>query len=291
VFSQKNMGISGARNTGLKHAFGEYLMFIDNDDFYEPEMCECMVSAIEKYDADFAVCDINGVMASEEYAHYWRVQRKFGLINLTPETINDFNILVWDKIFKKELCDKYSITFPDGLMYEDFCFCCKYFSVAKKAFALDKKLYNYFVRADSATQNITDKEISFDKKLDLWYCTIKVLEFMRKNNLIRTQFGPFYENFLRNSMWMWKFLNEDQKNSAVELMMQMFNEDELALLNSRLLFVRAIKSNNKELLLNLFDNNMKITPLAKIFSVKRTLTHKVVRVLGLKLKFREVIRV
>lgn len=284
VITQENAGISSARNTGLKHASGEYLMFIDNDDFYEPDMCECMVNAMAEHDVDFAVCNYNAVMDSEDYSHGWHNLKKFGLIDVRPETINNIHILVWDKIFKKELCDKYSITFPDGCMHEDLCFCYKYFSVAQKAFGINKKLYNYVIRAQSGSEIIFNKE-----KFDVWYSLMNVLEFLRKNNLIHAHIKCFYEMLIKKSQWKWKILSEEHKNSAVDLIMKMFNEDELTLLNSRLVFVNALKTNDKKLVRDLLDNNMRVTPLDRIFSVKKGLTHKVVHVLGLKFRFREAV--
>jgi len=271
VISQKNTGISGARNTGLKHACGEYLMFIDNDDYYEPDMCECMLMAIEG--VDLAVCDVNGIAAAEECSrkpeHY--NQKKFGLIEIRPQTIKDINIFIWNKMFKKELCDRYSITFPDGYMHEDFCFCYKYLSVVKKAFAIDKKLYNHAIRADSAIGTVL-------KKFDTWYTLMNVLEFLRKNDLIHAHIKDFYEVIIKHSKWNWKFLNEDDKDCAIELIMQLFNQDELALLNSRLPFINALKTRNKALIRDLFDNNTE------------ALTHKVINVLGLKFKIREAVK-
>ena len=59
VFNQKNSGPAAARNLGLANATGEYLMFCDADDTYEPEMCEVMLRALIENDVDFAMCDAN----------------------------------------------------------------------------------------------------------------------------------------------------------------------------------------------------------------------------------------
>lgn len=55
VITQKNQGLSGARNTGLRYAHGEYIMFLDSDDWIEAETCEAAISAALKYDADLVM--------------------------------------------------------------------------------------------------------------------------------------------------------------------------------------------------------------------------------------------
>lgn len=55
VIAQKNQGLSGARNTGMRYAHGEYIMFVDSDDWIEAETCEVAVSAALKYGADLVM--------------------------------------------------------------------------------------------------------------------------------------------------------------------------------------------------------------------------------------------
>lgn len=55
VVTQENQGLSGARNTGIRHAHGKFIMFVDSDDWIEPETCEAAVSAALKYDADLVM--------------------------------------------------------------------------------------------------------------------------------------------------------------------------------------------------------------------------------------------
>ena len=56
IIDQKNMGISPARNEGMKVATGEFIIFFDSDDFFDSTMMEEMVMKAEEYDADIAVC-------------------------------------------------------------------------------------------------------------------------------------------------------------------------------------------------------------------------------------------
>ena len=57
IISQENAGAGAARNNGIKHATGEYIICLDSDDFFEPDMLEKMVAKAEEDDSDVVVCD------------------------------------------------------------------------------------------------------------------------------------------------------------------------------------------------------------------------------------------
>ena len=59
IIDQKNGGLANARNSGLKIAKGEYIMFCDPDDYYELSMCEEMYNTILENECDSVVCDVN----------------------------------------------------------------------------------------------------------------------------------------------------------------------------------------------------------------------------------------
>ena len=57
VISQKNKGLGGARNTGIKKAIGDYLLFLDSDDYLEENACELLFNKAEKDNLDMVICD------------------------------------------------------------------------------------------------------------------------------------------------------------------------------------------------------------------------------------------
>ena len=148
-------GSSTTRNYGLKKATGQYIMFCDSDDWYEPRMCELMVEAIKTKDVDFVMCDahiINRDPLRGSGADYHRLNT-FGFHKLGQN--NKFNIrsLIWNKIFKKTLIDEYNICFPEGTNGGDYSFVIQYLAVSSCAFGLNQCLYNYVLREGSVVSN------------------------------------------------------------------------------------------------------------------------------------------
>lgn len=157
VLSQSNSGPAMARNYGLAIANGDFLMFCDADDTYEPNMCEEMLSTIENSDYDFVMCDCSIVEIDKNTrpvgaAEYNRLNFS-GEINLTNKTKEKINTLLWNKIFRMDYVRTYDMHFPNGFEMDDDAFVYQYVSVSKKIYGLTKKLYNYKVISGSIMAN------------------------------------------------------------------------------------------------------------------------------------------
>lgn len=122
VFSQKNSGVSSARNKALEIARGDLIMFVDCDDYMFPEMCFTMFSKLEKSNADCVVCG-----TKESFDGLWASDRDVDYQSL-PEFKSDFPYWVktelfappWNKIYRRELIKE---LFPENLSFgEDLIF-------------------------------------------------------------------------------------------------------------------------------------------------------------------------
>ena len=153
VFTQKNSGPAAARNQGLQNASGKYLMFCDSDDWYEPNMCEIMYKTITEQNVDVVQCcavverefDSSNRKNIEAYIN----AKETGKFQLQNSNFHLVNALLWNKIWKKSIIDKYNIYFPDVFNHEDDAFSYIYRFVCKDFFILDKYLYHYIVRNNS----------------------------------------------------------------------------------------------------------------------------------------------
>lgn len=145
VIHQENEGLSVARNRGIETARGKYICFVDSDDYIQKDMCEILVDAVNRSDADVVFCgytENNKVRSlciedfifsnnsTIEIVHYLEMRQAFGL--------------AWNKIYKKTILDTYSIRFPIAIKFgEDMIFNLQYFRHIKKAYISSNCLYHY----------------------------------------------------------------------------------------------------------------------------------------------------
>ena len=140
--SVENGGQGRARNIGINLARGEYLGFVDSDDWVSAEMYEKMCSAMDAENADVAICGIE-----EHYedgrilSHIYKGDRK-SLFSMGSSS---------NKVFRRSAVG--SIRFPEGLWYEDFGFSAKVECAADKTISVDETLYMYRIGHSSTMNN------------------------------------------------------------------------------------------------------------------------------------------
>jgi len=169
-----NEGVSKARNVGLSLASGQYIMFVDSDDWISNIMCEKLLNAIESINADLVMCDyynesIRGaninklfdcegkIFTNDEFDHVF----VNGIIGLHGDQLinpakSDRLISVWAKLYKRSIIVDNNITFIDLKLVPSECqlFNLEYFSQCHNAVYLNKPLYHYRKNAsDSLTKN------------------------------------------------------------------------------------------------------------------------------------------
>lgn len=187
VFRQENKGPAAARNLGLDNMTGEYLMFCDSDDWYEPDMCEKMLFAITSENVDVACCRTNLHFIEKDKRvreRYFNNRNFSDKKNLDDYYIIKTNVLLWNKIFKTDIINKYKIRFPEGLLHEDDAFWYMYAICVERIYYLPEKLYNYVVRSGSITRNGLKQIVDTDR---LGICSY-LYQFLKNNNLLDGRF-------------------------------------------------------------------------------------------------------
>lgn len=158
VINKANGGQSSARNMGLDIARGKYIGFVDSDDWLHYDMYENLYEAIEKSNADICVCGREAY--SEEGKIGYQNKLDDELIDLDKYDIKDYvtnklfykhTVVVWNKIYKKDIINKNNIRFEDVSYVgsEDALFNYQYLMHTKKIKAIDKIGYSQLSREGS----------------------------------------------------------------------------------------------------------------------------------------------
>lgn len=149
VINQENQGLSVARNAGLKIATGDYLGFVDSDDWIELDMYEYLVQNLYNEQADIVVCGHynysrgNMLPKGSNRRKVCSRTEALGLLLENDEVQNS----VCDKLYRRELFA--GVFFPEGKTYEDFAVMDRLFIRAERVVILPEKKYYYRMRSDS----------------------------------------------------------------------------------------------------------------------------------------------
>lgn len=158
VIHKQNGGLSDARNAGTRIAKGDYITYIDSDDYISEDYLEKLVSAAVKYDADF----VQGSYTRESF------QPNTGEYVFDPEqafrkllTWDTVTVYAWAKLYRRKLFDE--IEYPIGRLNEDCCTTYKLVLKSNKVVCIDDEIYYYRITPNSI---LTSK---FNvKRFELW---------------------------------------------------------------------------------------------------------------------------
>lgn len=166
-FNKENGGLSDARNFGIDRAAGDYIGFVDSDDYINSSMYEEMIELAEKHDAEMVICNIQKV------DQQGRIIQKLTQVPHMPEKIDleknfsvfaDISYFACNKLFRKELFNgkrfKRNVHFEDIQLIPQLLLTCK--TVAQT----QNFHYQYLERSDSITKTHTEKGLDIFKAIE-----------------------------------------------------------------------------------------------------------------------------
>ena len=190
VIHQKNSGLSVARNEGMKLATGEFIGFVDSDDWIEPNMYEILLTALWETEADIAVGGVKSFTEDSQDVIYtqlktfertvYSAEEALWMLLLVKKPKSSkvyISCAVWNKLFRRTIIS--DIVFPEGKLHEDIPWTAQAIGNSKTVACVNQVCYHYLIRPDSLSRDA-------QKKVKLVYDELEMYE---------QRLGYFHEHY------------------------------------------------------------------------------------------------
>lgn len=180
IINQTNSGLSVARNIGIKKAKGEYIGFVDSDDWVDLNFFEQLYINVKKYNADIGVAGIKRIRS-----YKWKYHIKLEKEEVIQDTNKKFKkcdvpekCYVWNKIYKLSELQKLNINFEPNVYFEDRLFTAQVLINLKTLVTVPDIYYNYWTNPNSIVKTKSKK-----KSKDSQYTKEKLMKYLKENNV------------------------------------------------------------------------------------------------------------
>lgn len=226
LYCQKNQYAGIARNNGFKHATGEYVLFLDSDDFFEPDMVELSYNLASDNNADICVFSSNLYdMETRQFKNYdWAFRREYfteGEVFSPQDYPHNENIFrmfngwAWDKLIRSDFIKKHNLEFQGLRSTNDMYFTFMALAKAERIITLDKMLVHQRVNISTSISRTRDKS------WNNFYLALKAMNEELKHSGLDKVYHRAFINWCTNfTLWQLRTLTGKAFVSAYELFNQ-----------------------------------------------------------------------
>jgi glycosyltransferase involved in cell wall biosynthesis len=232
LIEKENEGASVARNEGIEKACGEYIAFIDSDDYVDKDFLETLYRLAENNCCDIACCNYYRYTMKTGKRHIHPFYMKTGFYSKQKAlniliSDNRIKYYIWNKIFKRSLIINNNIRFSE-LCFEDTEFCVKTFYFANKIAITKKALYYYTKHKGSTIAGVSVQQVN-----DYIYALASVRNFLETQN----DFKSYSLRYLLHSIKVF--------NASIKMILQVQGMSIVAFKNIKRLFCAIRYYNSK----------------------------------------------
>ena len=319
VIHQENAGVAAARNQGLDIAKGEYIAFVDSDDWLEPECYETMVKQMEENpDVDLVSCGVNIISERNFYNREfyvfknWYVYPFSGKRKFSESLGKRITGVLWRLLFKQAIIKNNHLRFSNYKFSEDLMFIIKYLTYIDNIYFSSDKLYNYVLRQNSAITKYGNQTNPLYANLCYISQMHELYNFYKNQNKQNFFKRYVFERYLKHALFSINFIQPSENEiyiKQLEEMLSFLDYDydwgkEITWIRNKEFYrfkqlkipyfstgnnifgLQIYRTENPHAVLRFFGLKISIN-YQKIFSLKndRWRNHKVINILGLRFKF------
>ena len=228
VIHKENGGLSDARNVGIERATGEFLAFVDGDDWIDPDMYECMLRELNQYQADVAICRYKRIYQdrvedeSTGKVYFYEGNQALRMLLVEEDAIQIQNA-AWNKLYRKNFLG--GQRFPKGKWYEDVVYTTKLLAKASRCVYLDSAKYNYVIDREGSIMNAGFNKRILTDLIPAYLEKAAVLQELEDENLLRIHHYFYYKRLLLWYTQLFRSKDKTRQQFMKEIRTRILNEE------------------------------------------------------------------